>query len=150
MGGRRGPADTFHVSQAPLWVQTSPALVSRCRLWYGLLTPFSSLEKPWNEPPPELYLQTVAYGEVDPSKQQLNYLPPTPVSATSFQQEKQQLRPLPPALLDLVKSTPAQKGITNYDDVHAWWWIAYDKVLEGLKQGLEAPWKEVDSFVHRR
>lgn len=57
---------------------------------------------------------------------------------------------LPKALLDLVKNSPPQKGLKNYEEVHTWWWVAYEAMLAGLKaEGDGSGWQEIEANVKR-
>ena len=57
---------------------------------------------------------------------------------------------MPPALAAMVKDSPPQRGAKEYDEVHSWWWLAYEDVLRELKaNGEEGQWQEVDKYVTR-
>lgn len=59
-------------------------------------------------------------------------------------------RPLPNRLQQMVKCTPPQTSIRDYEGVHSWWWAAYDEALEELKaQGQDVEWQKVDEIVVR-
>ena len=98
-----------------------------------------SLSKPWNEKPAMLKDDAV-------SRESSPQLPLTPDSAKYHQSE----RPMPARLVNLVKSSPPQKSVTQYDEVHAWWWVGYEVMLADLKaEGDGSGWQEVDAYVHR-
>lgn len=87
-----------------------------------------SLEKPWNERPES----AKAYEGI------------FPVEA------KAGPRQLPTELVDLVKNSGSQQSLTCYDEVHAWWWVAYEAMLAELKAGgEEGGWKEIEAYVKR-
>lgn len=55
---------------------------------------------------------------------------------------------LPPDLLKMVADTPPQRSMTDYDEVHAWWWVAYFTLIGELKaSGDQVVWKEMDKFI---
>lgn len=75
-------------------------------------------------------------------------LPPTPTSPDTLFPKTS--RTLPAGFVDAIKQSAPQDSITNYDVVHAWWWIVYEDMLEEMKRkGEESGWREVDSFVKR-
>lgn len=84
--------------------------------------PECSLEKPWNERP-------------EAAKKYENAQPSGPS--------------LPSALLDLVANSPPQNGLTNYDEVHTWWWVAYEAMLADLKMQKDSGWEEIEASVKR-
>lgn len=72
--------------------------------------------------------------------------PITPITAIT---PTDSLRSLPPNLIDMVKNTPAQQNINEYDAVHVWWWIVYEDLLADMKQqGENSGWREMDKAVH--
>ncbi|OCF73611.1 galactinol synthase [Kwoniella mangroviensis CBS 8886] len=97
------------------------------------------LDKPWNHRPSDLPPHPT--------------LPPTPITPSNFTQQQTQntekRRPLPPGLLDAVRNTSPQESLTNYDAVHAWWWIVYEDLLGEWKAENKAGWREVDQYVTR-
>ncbi|WRT63975.1 uncharacterized protein IL334_000902 [Kwoniella shivajii] len=97
------------------------------------------LDKPWNHRPTCLA----------PHESTHIQLPPTPITPTSSSMTKIARRPLPDGLLEAVKSTPSQKSLTDYDDVHAWWWIAYEDLLDEWKRENKQSWREIDAYVKR-
>lgn len=51
----------------------------------------------------------------------------------------------------MVADTPAQKSMTDYDDVHMWWWVAYLALVGELKAGGdEVVWKEMDKYIGQK
>ncbi|WVW82090.1 hypothetical protein I302_104095 [Kwoniella bestiolae CBS 10118] len=100
------------------------------------------LDKPWNHRPTSLA----------PHQPSPTPLPPTPITPSNFssiQSKTSEKRPLPAGLLDAVKSTPPQESLTNYDSVHAWWWIVYEDLLDEWKGTDLVGWREVDKYVTR-
>ena len=97
-----------------------------------------SLDKPWAARP-------ALVDSVTPK------LPPTPVSAISDTAGKApKWTSLPEELLAFIPKTPAQKGVKEYDEVHTWWWLAYDDMLREMQAaGEESGWREVDKYVTR-
>ena len=57
--------------------------------------------------------------------------------------------PLPVSLLSFLPQTPEQKSLTDYPEVHTWWWLVYDEVLADMKQRIPDFWEEIDHWVHR-
>jgi hypothetical protein len=51
----------------------------------------------------------------------------------------------------MVKQTPEQTSVRDYEGVHSWWWAAYDEALEDLRaSGVdEEDLKKVDEIVVR-
>jgi hypothetical protein len=93
---------------------------------YGFISANVSLDKPWNERP-------------EAAKAYEN------LSADTVQGDA-----LPKALLDLVADSPEQRGLQDYDEVHTWWWVAYEAMLAELKlEGEAGGWKEIDASVKR-
>lgn len=104
------------------------------------------LDKPWSARPASL----------PPHQPPSPTLPPSPASLDGSDDgrapylEKPQIRrrSLPHGLLDAVRNTPPQRSLTNYDEVHAWWWIVYEDLLDDLKaRGVD--WESVDKWVTR-
>ncbi len=94
-----------------------------------------SLDKPWKKKPAIL--------NTAPTKES-PILPPTPVSPPT----SKPTRSLPPGLAELVQNSPKQENVTNYDAVHAWWWIAYDDMLADMKEkGDSSGWREIEQTV---
>ena len=57
---------------------------------------------------------------------------------------------LPRELLDLVKDSPPQRSVRDYEEVHTWWWVAYEAMLAELKsQGEGTGWQEIEANVKR-
>jgi hypothetical protein len=55
---------------------------------------------------------------------------------------------LPDRLLELVKNSPEQTSLTEYDAVHAWWWAVWDDMIEDMKvEGESSGWREVQAMV---
>ncbi|WVF70776.1 hypothetical protein IAT40_005570 [Kwoniella sp. CBS 6097] len=109
------------------------------------------LDKPWHRRPAHLA------AHISPTD-----LPPTPITATnapsqssSFPSDKNDgdkpiRRPLPAGLLDAVKETnKSQDSLVDYQDVHAWWWIVYEDLLDDYKAAGDKRWKLVDQHVKR-
>jgi hypothetical protein len=67
-----------------------------------------SLDKPWNKQPKMAPGSPAVFGD-DPSS-------------------------LPSTLLDAVKDTPKQDSLTDYTDVHKWWWIVFEQLLLEMKK----------------
>ena len=89
-----------------------------------------SLEKPWNERPAAAK----------------RYETDIPADGPEINGVKS----LPPALLDLVRNSSPQQNLVNYDEVHTWWWVAYEAMLADLKaQGESSGWKEIEASVKR-
>lgn len=150
--GRRSWNHTLHVSAGKtaaslFWL----SIVSRCysknplSISADLPTP-NSLDKPWSARPASL----------PPHQPPSPTLPPSPASLDGSDDgrapylEKLQIRrrSLPHGLLDAVRNTPPQRSLTNYDEVHAWWWIVYEDLLDDLKaRGVD--WEAVDQWVTR-
>lgn len=55
-------------------------------------------------------------------------------------------RKLPPALVTAVATASPQESITDYTEVHSWWWDVYDQLLAELKADGH-DWEEVDKWV---
>lgn len=51
----------------------------------------------------------------------------------------------------MIKQTPEQTSVRDYEGVHSWWWAAYDEALEDLRaSGVdEDDLKKVDEIVVR-
>jgi hypothetical protein len=51
----------------------------------------------------------------------------------------------------MIKQTPEQTGVRDYEGTHSWWWAAYDEALEDLRaSGVdEDDLKKVDEIVVR-
>lgn len=57
---------------------------------------------------------------------------------------------LPRELIAMVKDSPPQQSLTNYDTVHAWWWVVYEVMLEEMRmEGLSKESEEIESHVYR-
>lgn len=153
MEGRRSWNHTLHVSAARLQLpfflveHRITVLLKRNPLSISadLPTP-NSLDKPWSARPASL----------PPHQPPSPTLPPSPASLDGSDDgrepylEKPQIRrrSLPHGLLDAVRNTPPQRSLTNYDEVHAWWWIVYEDLLDDLKaRGVD--WESVDKWVTR-
>ncbi|WVQ88348.1 hypothetical protein IAS59_002082 [Cryptococcus gattii] len=104
------------------------------------------LDKPWSARPASL----------PPHQPPSPTLPPSPASldgsndgrASYLEKPQIRRRSLPHGLLDAVRNTPPQRSLTNYDEVHAWWWIVYEDLLDDLKaRGVD--WESVDMWVTR-
>lgn len=107
-----------------------------CELFLGLLLVVwltSSLDKPWQRPPPQ-FAQSI---KDDGS---------TPAKTSSGR------RALPDRLQQMIKQTPKQTSVRDYEGVHSWWWAAYDEALEDLRaSGVdEADLQKVDEIVVRK
>ncbi|KAK4685318.1 hypothetical protein P7C73_g4837, partial [Tremellales sp. Uapishka_1] len=51
-----------------------------------------------------------------------------------------------PRLSQAVRHTPEQESVSDYDGLHAWWWIAYDAMIEEMKaEGRD--WKYVEATL---
>lgn len=50
-------------------------------------------------------------------------------------------------LVEAVSDTPPQKSKTKYDAVHRWWWIAYEHLLNELKERSKEDWLSVTKLV---
>jgi hypothetical protein len=92
----------------------------------------SSLDKPWQRPPPQ-FAQSIKDDGSTPAKNEAGR------------------RSLPNRLLQMVKQTPEQTSVRDYEGVHSWWWAAYDEALEDLRaSGVdEEDSKKVDEIVVR-
>ncbi|KAK8865836.1 hypothetical protein IAR55_000984 [Kwoniella newhampshirensis] len=115
------------------------------------------LDKPWNKRPVSL----------PPYQSTIHELPLTPDSPESYpnhpsnnvggggenttttSNEPIRRRPLPPRLLDAVKKTGPQESLRDYEEVHKWWWIVYEDLLDEMKGSGDERWKEVDQWVKR-
>ncbi|WVQ97137.1 hypothetical protein IAU59_004247 [Kwoniella sp. CBS 9459] len=109
------------------------------------------LDKPWHRRPAHLAPHI-------PSTDR----PPTPMTASnarssfpssSINDSDRPLpirRPLPAGLLDFVRKTNKhQDSLTDYQDVHAWWWIVYEDLLDEYKAAGDLRWKAIDQHVKR-
>ncbi|WWD17979.1 hypothetical protein CI109_102425 [Kwoniella shandongensis] len=96
------------------------------------------LDKPWNKRPASL----PAYTDT------INQLPLTPISPDGSTNGPPR-RPLPRGLLDSVKSAAPQESLRDYEEVHKWWWIVYEDLLDEMKTRGDERWKEVDQWVKR-
>lgn len=47
----------------------------------------------------------------------------------------------------LVAAASKQTSVTNYEQVHAWWWHAYERVLGEMQRVEGSGWEEVDRYV---
>ncbi|ORX39078.1 galactinol synthase [Kockovaella imperatae] len=95
------------------------------------------LDKPWSARPKMV-------DEILPR------LPLTPVSALNSPVLAPKWSSLPLDLMAFLPETPAQKGVTEYDEVHTWWWLAYEEVLSEMKSAGDASgWREVEKYVTR-
>jgi alpha-N-acetylglucosamine transferase len=54
---------------------------------------------------------------------------------------------LPPALITAVRKASPQESMTDYDELHSWWWAVYDQLIAEIKADGSADWEEVDRFV---
>ena len=55
---------------------------------------------------------------------------------------------MPMELLKVVASSPPQRSVTDYEEVHMWWWTAYVTLLGELKgRGDEVTWREMDKWI---
>lgn len=82
----------------------------------------SSLAKPWESRPSDI-----------PS--------PGPPSIPSKPQS------LPQGLLDLAHNSPPQSSIHDYKDVHLWWWVAYEAMINEMRERGDERWREVDAGI---
>lgn len=55
--------------------------------------------------------------------------------------------PLPYGLLEAVRSTPDQSSMTDYDDLHSWWWAVYDELIKEMKATGGDDWVVVEKWV---
>ncbi|KAL7422480.1 hypothetical protein Q5752_003128 [Cryptotrichosporon argae] len=104
------------------------------------------LSKPWDARPASLPSRTK---HTYPSSL-LPLDPPSPTSTVSSVSPTSPTGrpPLPRRLVDAVRATPPQTSLTDYDDLHAWWWLVYEEVLDDLRaQGDESGWREIDGLV---
>ncbi|OCF33313.1 galactinol synthase [Kwoniella heveanensis BCC8398] len=105
------------------------------------------LDKPWHRRPAHLAPHV-----------SITDLPPTPITASNGplgrhfgdESDKPIRRPLPAGLLDAVRSTDkSQESLTDYQDVHGWWWIVYEDLLDDYKAVGDERWKLIDRHVKR-
>jgi len=85
------------------------------------------LDKPWTRRPPN-------------SKPAKGSQKGTQASVTSTSQ-------LPAGLLEFVADTPSQVSVTEYDAVHAWWWLVWDEIAQELRRGDPQIWEHVAEWV---
>ncbi|WVQ71050.1 hypothetical protein IAR50_000575 [Cryptococcus sp. DSM 104548] len=110
------------------------------------------IDKPWtgrpSSLPPHRPSPTISSPDLPPSPASVDFPNDSPPPHALLQSALTKRRTLPPALLEIVRNTPEQTSLTDYEEVHKWWWVVYECVLEEMKsQGVE--WQLIDQWVKR-
>ncbi|ODN84328.1 hypothetical protein L202_00302 [Cryptococcus amylolentus CBS 6039] len=110
------------------------------------------IDKPWAARPaslpPHRPSSTMPSPDLPPSPASVESTHECPPSYAYLKSALTKRRALPPALLEIVRNTPEQESLTDYGEVHKWWWVVYEDVLEEMKtKGVE--WEMVDGWVTR-
>ncbi|WVR05738.1 hypothetical protein IAU60_002763 [Kwoniella sp. DSM 27419] len=99
------------------------------------------LDKPWNRRPAHLPAHVSALTAPRPAS-----VPGTVHPRKGLTKPR---RPLPLGLAEAVRNTAPQQNMTEYDEVHAWWWIVYEDLLDELQLAGDDRWVSVDKCVRR-
>jgi lipopolysaccharide biosynthesis glycosyltransferase len=62
-------------------------------------------------------------------------------------QSGEDMNTLPRALIQAVHAAPPQESMTDYDEVHSWWWRVYDQLLAEIKAEGGSDWEAVNKWV---
>ena len=54
---------------------------------------------------------------------------------------------IPSGLVNLVANSPPQSSMTDYKEVHLWWWVAYKALIKHMQDRGDERWKEVDKYI---